>query len=95
MTTRLLGETAIKIVGMHYAAATVVGLAAALSSLMLPPIDGFPPVGRLMAASLFSVAALGLVAVVCLLRAERIARWLFRSDCGIAANISRLCRFGN
>jgi hypothetical protein len=88
MTTRLLGETAIKIVGVHYAAATVVGFASAMSSLMLPAIEGLPPVGQLMLANLFGVAALGLVAGVCLLRAEWIAQWLFQHDRAIAVKPS-------
>ena len=62
MTIRELGEIAIKILGVYYAASAVISLTAMLSGLVLPQIEGLPTVGRLAAMNLISVLGLAVVA---------------------------------
>jgi hypothetical protein len=89
MTIRELGEMAIKILGVYYAASAVISLAGMLSALVLPQIEGLPTVGRLAAMNLIGVLGLALVAGVCLLRAHILAGWLFNDKRVFVSSVSR------
>jgi len=80
MTMRQLGETAIKMFGVYYAIATVLGLVRAIASLAVPQIEGLPPASQLAAMNLVGVVTLGVVSGVCLLRANAIAGILFSDE---------------
>ena len=75
MTVRQLGEIAIRIFGVYYAASAVVAAAATLGALVGPSDGGLR--NQFAAVSVASSVAMMIVAACCLLRAERIARRFF------------------
>jgi hypothetical protein len=90
MIIRELGEAAIKILGVYYAASAVIGLASMLSVLALPQIEGFSATaGQLAAMNLIGVLGWAVVAGVCLLRAHILAGLLFSDERVPVSNVSR------
>ena len=89
MTLRQIGETGIKLMGVYFGALVVLALAGVAATFAVPPIEGMPPALELFRANLVSVLGPLLVAGVCLIGGEPIARELF-SDAELA--ISGLTR---
>jgi len=89
MTMRQLGETAIKLLGVYYAASAVFDTFSVIASLIVPFPDSFPPVSHIVALNLMRVAGQAAVSILCLLRAEAVARRLFEDERIPSASLSR------
>lgn len=89
MTMRQVGETAIKILGVYYAASAVFALGGVLASLLLPREEGWPSASDLAAMNMVGVLVDAAVAVAFMWRGGAIAAAIFSGERLSVSGLSR------
>jgi hypothetical protein len=89
LTSRQLGESAIKIIGVYFGASAALAVMRLLASFAVPPIEGLPAASELAVANSLPIAGLLGIAAVCLFGAEGIATRLFPATRIDVASLSR------
>jgi hypothetical protein len=89
MTIRQLGEVAIKLLGVYFAASAVHGLAGVLAMFAGPQLEGFPTAGEVATANAIPLVAGFAVAAVCLFAGGSLARVLFADERFAITGLSR------
>jgi hypothetical protein len=89
MTTRDLGETGVRLIGVYFAASSVLGIVRVVASLAMPPIEGFPSNGEIAVLSALPIVGLLAVAAACLFGAQSVAARVFAEHEFVLGEVSR------
>ena len=80
MTSRQIGEVGIKLIGVYFAASAVHGVAGVLALVVGPELEGFPSSSEMAIANSLPVLGDVVVAAVCLIAGETLARAFFSEE---------------
>jgi hypothetical protein len=89
VTTRDLGEAGIKLLGVYFAASSLVSIMSVAASLAIPRIEGLPSAGELAILNALPIVGALAVAAVCLFRGRLVADRVFAKHRFEASGISR------
>jgi hypothetical protein len=88
MTTRDLGESGIKFIGVYFGALGLIRVSNVLGSLAMPAAEGLPP-GAIAIANTLSITGTVAVAAVCLFFGRTLAERFFPAHTLGAVSVSR------
>lgn len=89
MTMRQLGETAIKILGMYYAASAFFGVAGLISNVFMPQLEGFPDATQFVVMNLIGFLANATVAAGYLFGGRMLAAAVFSDEAVTCGDLPR------
>ena len=80
MTTRQLGEVAIKVLGVYFGASAIIATGQLISGFALPGMQGLPELRELILSSLLGILGVTVASGLCLVGGKAVATWVLSDD---------------